>query len=423
MTKYFTEKQINTAVDKGKTGRYPVAPNIYLLVKAKNIAIWNTRFQIRGKRIEKKIATFGENNPHFMSYQSAINKSVQFQRVLTTGQNPLERTHTAIQNLSDLVDAYIDSQSCKYTKELEIFKRDISPVLGEKLLTNITRHDLEMLLKVIVNSGRKSIARKALTFFRTIFRYASDHNLIIENVASHLKHKHHAGGSEEARQVVLPLSEIEKMFAILQQFPKQAPLRSRIAITFYLIFGPRKCELLSAKWADFSFINKEWILKTTKMGDDSITIKVPDAVVPLFETLKQLSKGSVFIFPTARGSKSGHLSESTLNNMLLKFFSEYQTKSVYFNNPFGEAGIRKFCVHDLRRTFSTTAIDNEVDEVVVDRCLNHKKRNSTRPYDVSNRDLQRSSVYKMLADIVLPLTGLEARVIHLNDRAETKRAA
>lgn len=423
MTKFYTEKQIKAAVEKGKQGRYPIAPNIYLNVRDINIAVWNTRFQIRGKRIEKKVAIYGENNPHFMCYLRALNKSVEFQRALREGQNPLERSHTSIQNLNNLVSEYIDSQSCKYEKEQQIYYREIAPVLGEKLLANITRHDLERVLKLIVQSGRKSIARKALTFFRAVFAYARDHNLVIENVASHLKHKHHAGGSQDARQVVLSESEIEKVFSILNKYPHQAPARSRIAIALYLLFGFRKCEILSSKWCDFDLRNQVWTLRPTKMGEDLVTVKVPDSVIPLFETLKHLSNGSVYIFPTARCSKSGHLGESTLNAMLLKFFGECRTKSVYFNNPLGIAGVRKFWIHDLRRTFATTALDQAVPEVVLERCLNHKKRGSTRPYDVSSRFKQRTSVYEMMADIILPLTGLTSNVIEMPEGAEHKKAA
>ena len=423
MKKYYTEKQIKTLIEKGKKGRYPVAKNIYLFVKAKNIAVWKTRFQLQQKRVEKKIGTYGENNPHFLSYDDAVNTSLEFQRTLSNRQNPLERTHAAIQSLNDLVTAYIDSQSCKYEKEQEIYQREIAPVLGEKLLTNITRHELERILKSIVKSGRKSIARKTLTFFRAIFGYARDHNLIIENVASHLKHKHHAGGSQEARQVVLSESEIERMFTVFGQYPDQAPLRSRIAIALYLLFGFRKCEILSSKWSDFDFFNQEWTLRPTKMGDDIVKVKVPDSVVPLFTKLKYLSKGSAFIFPTARRSKTGHLCESTLNAMLLKFFGKYQTKSVSFNNPMGNAGVKKFWIHDLRRTFATTAIDYEAAEVVIERCLNHKKRSSTRPYDVSNRSVQRTSVYEMMADIMLPLTGFTSNIIEMPKRSELQRVA
>lgn len=423
MTKFYTEKQIKAAVEKGKQGRYPIAPNIYLNVRDINIAAWNTRFQIRGKRIEKKIAIYGENNPHFMCYQRALNKSVEFQRALREGQNPLERSHTSIQNLNNLVSGYIDSQSCTYEKEQQIYYREIAPVLGEKLLANITRHDLERVLKLIVQSGRKSIARKTLTFFRAVFAYARNHNLIIENVASHLNHKHHAGGSPDARQVVLSETEIEKVFSVLNKYPHQAPTRSRIAIALYLLFGFRKCEILSSKWCDFDFHNQVWTLRPTKMGEDLVKVKVPDSVIPLFKKLKHLSKASVYIFPTARCSKSGYLGESTLNAMLLKFFGEYRTKSVHLNNPLGIAGVRKFWIHDLRRTFATTALDQAVPEVVLERCLNHKKRGSTRPYDVSSRFKQRTSVYEMMADIILPLTGLTSNVIEMPEEEECKKAA
>lgn len=408
--KYYNEDHIESRIKRGKFGKYYVAKNIYVYVTGKDKAIWRTRFQFQGKRFEKKVAVYGKNNPHFMDYDSAIKKSKEFERILSAGQNPIERTHAAIQTLNDLVANYIKSQSCKYEKEQAIYVRDIKPVLGDKLLVQITRADLEKLLKLIVNSGHLSIARRALSFFRVLFNYANTNNLIIENVASHLKNKNHAGGAPKARQVVLTETEIKKMFTVFQQFPKQVPLRSQIAVALLLIFGFRKCELLSARWSDLDTINRELVVRPTKMGIEQLTVKLPDAVMPLFTTLKKLSKGSSFMFPTERSSTSGHLSESTLNAMLSKLFDDYQTRVVNFKNPLGKAGVRKFWVHDLRRTFSTMTIDHQVSDIVVDRCLNHKKRNSTHPYDQSNRDIERKSVYEMMADIILPLTNLPPKI-------------
>ena len=408
--KYYKEDQIESRVHKGKFGKFYVAKNFYLYVTGKDNAVWRTRFQFQGKRFEKKVAVYGKNNPHFMDYDSAVSKSKAFERILAAGQNPLERTHAAIQTLNDLLANYIESQSCKFEKEQAIYARDIKPALGDKLLVQITRTDLEKSLKLIVNSGRLSIARRALSFFRVLFNYANNNNLIIENVASHLKNKNHAGGAPKARQVVLTGSEIQKMFTVFQQFPRQVPLRSQIAIALLLIFGVRKCELLSVQWSDLDTTNRELVVRPTKMGVEQITVKLPHSVMSLFTTLKRLSNGSSFIFPTSRSSKSGHLSESTLNAMLSKLFDDYQTTVVNFNNPLGRAGVRKFWVHDLRRTFSTMLSAYGIPDVVIERCLNHKKRNSTRPYDQSNRDIERQSVYEMMADIILPLTNLTPKI-------------
>lgn len=420
----FTEKNLKKKITKGKPGKYYVAPNIYLLVTSKVKAVWKVRFQLQKKRIEKKIGIYGEDNPYFMDYEQAVTKSIEFQRALAAEQNPLERTHLSVENLDQLVDEFLDNHSCKYEKEQQIYQVDIKPTLGEKLLKDITRRDLEKLLMSIVKSGRKSIAMKALYFFRGLFGYAALHRLIIENVASHLNVEKHAGGHPPERQIYLSEVEIENTFKVLQQYPKQAPTSSQIALVFYLIFGFRKTELLSSKWDDFSFERQEWIVKPTKMGEEQITIDVPNAVMPLFYTLRVLSVGAnPFIFPTKRKSKSGHLSESTLNAMLKKFFEEYKTRTVYFNNPLGNIGVRKFWIHDLRRTFTSSANDNEIAQEVTQRCLNHKKRKRLKIYDLSNRQSQRRIVYELMADIVLPLANLEPQLEHYKEHIELLKAA
>ena len=421
--KIHNEKNIKAVVSSGTLGKYYVAANIYLEVLGEKKAVWKTRFLYRKKRVERKIATFGENNPYFMDYPGAVKKSIEFQRALSAGQNPLERDHASISTLDDLYLAFIESHTCEYKQEKRIYLQYIKPVLGEKLLADLTRGDLERLLKFIVMTGKKSIAARSLNFLRGLFNYANTHKLIIENVASHLTVVKHAGGYPPERQIFLTETEIETTFEVFKLYPNQAPVRSQIAMVFYLIFGFRKAELLSAQWSDFNFTKQEWVVKPTKMGEEQITIDVPDSVLPLFNELRTQSLGSKFMFPTAKKSKSGHLSESTLNTMLKKFFEEYRTKTVSFDNPLGNAGVRKFCIHDLRRTFTSSANDNEIAQEVTERCLNHKKRQRLRIYDLSNRQSQRKVVYEMMADIVLPLANLGPLLDNDENGIELQHAA
>ena len=414
--KIYTEKNVLKFLKKGKVGKYYVAPNIYLKVKSRDVASWFTRFQFEKKRYENKWKVFGENNPYFADYEAAIKRSVAIQRGLATDKNPLISTHTSIETLDQLINEFLASSTRKYKKQQQIYKTNIQPILGGKLLNKITRSDIEKLLVSIVKQGRKSIAMKTLYFLKSIFRYASEHKLILENVTSHLTVEKNAGGYTPERQIYLTETEIEKTFQVLNQFPRQAPLTNKIAMILYLIFGFRKSELISSEWKDFCFERQEWVVKPTKQGEEILTLDIPDKVMPYFYALKTLStSNSSFMFPTKRSSKSGHLSESTLNNMLAKFFTEYTTKTVSFDNPLGKAGVRKFWIHDLRRTFTSTANDNEIAEEVTQRCLNHKKRKRLKIYDLSNRRSQRKVAYELMAEIVLPLANLEDEITQCNE--------
>ena len=245
--KTYTEKQVTKLVEKGKRGRYYVSQNLYLLVKDKGIASWFLRRQFKNKRIEKKIGNYASNNIYLLDYLYAIEIANKHQRSFELGLNPFEQQHALVNTLDELVSCYLNSQSGRYIKEQEIYAREIQPLLGNKLLTEITRNDLETVLKAMVDADRKSIALRAMYFFRTLFNYASTHKLVIENVSAHLKPHLHAANDGELRDVVLSESEIEKVFNIFQQFPEQAPLRNQIAIALYLMFGCRKSELLKAK--------------------------------------------------------------------------------------------------------------------------------------------------------------------------------
>ena len=424
--KTYSQSQLIKLVERGRKGKYYAGQNLYLKVKDKFSASWFFRRQLNTKRIERRLGAFGQDNVYYLDYTRAVELATKYQQAFEMGQNPFQRDHTLVQTLNDLVRCFIQSQSCRYKAELDIFHRELSHELGEKRMVDITRYDLEMVLKKMVNSGRKSIALRTMYFFKALFNYASLHHLIIENVASHLHPNKHAANDGSYRQVTLSEWEIETVFSIFQEYPQQAPVRSQIAISLYLIFGCRKTELLKARWCDFDFERQELLLRPTKMGKDELLLSIPSVVMPLFKALKALSNGSSFLFPTAKNSMSGHLSESTLNAMLLKFFTRYETRSILLDNPIGRAGVRHFWIHDLRRTFSTFANESGAAGDVTDSCLNHKKRGQRRRYDLSVRQYQRKSVYETMAEIIYPLTNLDLLVrdlVNQFDRTNSSQAA
>lgn len=179
-----------------------------------------------------------------------------------------------------------------------------------------------------------------------------------------------------------------------------------VTIALYMIFGFRKSELLTAKWEDFDEYEQELTVHPTKTGCDELTVGIPDSVMTIFRFLKENADDSPYILPSTGGAMCGHVSESTLNAMISKFFKTYQTKSVCINDPLGDKGVPKFHVHDLRRTFSTLAGDLEIHKWVIELGLNHSPKKGEKPYHHSKRPTERKRMYQALADFILPKTNL-----------------
>lgn len=403
--KIYTKSKIQKLIAKSQQGKYYVADNFFLEITKSGKAIWKTRFRLHGKAYEKTVGTYGENNAYFMSFEDAIKKAGGFRKSLNKKLHPIECPHTQIETVDDLVTQFFENRKYKYTREKKVYE-EIKPILGNKLVREVTSIDLETIIKNIVDSGRTSIAVIAIGLLRNVFDYADIHNLTIENVAAHLDKKHHAGQKDSNSTVTLQKSQIKKVFQVFQQFPMQAKLTNQCAIALYLIFGMRKSELLRAKWVDFDEEELELIVRPTKKGNEQLAITVPKSVLPVFRYLKQMANSSPFIFPTINGSSSGHLSESTLNAMIKVFFTSHKTRKVEFDNPLGNLNIPKFSVHDLRRTFTTIAADYKVNSNVIELGLNHLKRKSIRPYEHSSRPSEREEMYELMAGLILPLTNL-----------------
>ncbi|WP_448569593.1 tyrosine-type recombinase/integrase [Thalassotalea ganghwensis] len=397
------EEQIQDLVSNGKIGKHLIASNLYLHVKDINKAHWYFRRSWKKKRVERKFAVYGENNPYFMDYMQALAHVNELQTGFSAGKNPFKSDHALIRTFDDLVQSYWSRTKCEYTKPKQIYLKDIGPAIGDTAITDLTRIDLENVVIDIVESDRLSVAELTISLFKKAIGYACTHKLLMENIAYELNIDFFLDKAnrkkKKTRRLALTEKKIGKFFHTVQQFPEQAPLRSQIAIALYMIFGFRKNELLRAKWEDFDPEDRELTVRPTKVGEfDELTVKV----LPLLNYLKAQSKGSDYLFPAALNSKTPYLSDGALNKMINKFYGKHRR----FHNPLGKAGVPRFTIHDLRRTFTTMGSEEGFKKEVTDRALNHFKEKDERAYNLGRQFKARTKLYKKLADIILPISNL-----------------
>jgi len=121
-----------------------------------------------------------------------------------------------------------------------------------------------------------------------------------------------------------------------------------------LLTGMRRTEAASIRWEDVDMKARAFILRDTK-NRDSHTLPMSDAIYSLFERRQQVACNP-FVFPADSGS--GHLTEP--RKAMLKVV---------------ELSGVTFTVHDLRRTFITTAESLDIAAYALKRLLNHKTGN------------------------------------------------
>lgn len=412
MNKEITESDVDKLVAKGTKTFIRVFDCLYLRVSAPNRASWNFRFQNNGKRSFMKIGMFGDLDDQ-LNYGKAIKKAIDLKTQALNGNNPkldaIRRKYNDIKSVDDLAKLYLvnKSKKIKTTHILErLYRKEIKPSIGHMLLTKVHPFDVYEIVQEVLSSGRPSIANKVLHLCKNIFKLGVKSCLMDMNPAANYSTSEDAGGTMPPRDIALTEEEIEIMFDVFREYPNIVPESTYIGITLLIILGLRKMELFSASWFDVDLKRHYFHLyedntKTKK----SLAVPLPDDVLPLFHRLKELSKGSEYLFPARKRSSRGYISDDTVNHSLANLFGKVISKSKPSENVLGQAGVTEFVVHDLRRTCRTLMASLDVREEVAEKCLNHNASNIVRIYNRYEYKQERKEAHEKVAQLILPMAG------------------
>jgi integrase len=133
-----------------------------------------------------------------------------------------------------------------------------------------------------------------------------------------------------------------------------------------LLTGLRRSEGASLRWKDVDLIEKTLTVRNTKNHDDHV-LPLPDYLFELLSRRRELT-ASDFVFP-GTGVK-GYINEPR----------PQMAKVV------AQSGI-EFRLHDLRRTFATTAERLDIPAYALKRLLNHRSSDVTAGYVI--HDIER----------------------------------
>ena len=157
---------------------------------------------------------------------------------------------------------------------------------------------------------------------------------------------------------------------------------------FVLFSGARRGEASRLQWKD---VYTDYVIfRGTKTGDDR-QVPMPEILLELLERRRRIApEGSLWVFPSPNPLKP-ICEPKNLINRFLGYHADFPA----------------FCVHDLRRTFSTYA-KMTVPSVLVSQLTGHKERRGTEETHYSSFTPQhlREGMEK-IADILLSKTKAE----------------
>lgn len=271
-------------------------------------------------------------------------------------------------NLDDLFFYYYEKHSKHHTKRpdkaLKNYRLYLSKI-GNKQLSMITKGfvmDYHIALKDSV-SGRT--ANIMLTLLKAIYNFCINNDEYEGNNPTNGIKKF----KEIPRTRFLDEMEREKFLEEVRN------LDDVVMKSFFLMLvytGQRKTNVLEMNWDDINLTSKKWIIPVTKTAENFI-VPLSEQVIKILEELRAIRVND-FVFYGA--GKTGHLVEPKRA----------------FKSILEKTEIKKFRLHDLRRTFASMLSEQGVNEFVIKDLLGHKSLDMTAIYARSSAKSLHSAV-------------------------------
>ncbi|MBP2169095.1 hypothetical protein J2125_002287 [Erwinia toletana] len=211
-----TVKTVQSILRSNKPGRYADGQGLYLMLPERGEAYWMLRYTLHDKR---RALTLGRQSD--LALAETRSKADDIRRKIRQGDDPIvERKRiqpVKIHTVNALFkDWYPDQvRRLKHPRiPHRIFSKDISPQIGELVLSKVTPLDIRAVLRRITASGRPSIANDALMYMKQLFNHGIKLGLLIYNPAAAFN-VDDAGGVEESRERAL---SVEELGTLLQTF-------------------------------------------------------------------------------------------------------------------------------------------------------------------------------------------------------------
>ena len=314
-----TELQAKNARSRERAYKLADGEGLFLLVQPNGTKLWRMKYRYRGK---EKLLSFGAFPA--LGIAAARVKRTAAKALLAEGKDPmqnksqigLERGDTFLsvaerwhENRKSALDP---AHASRVWSRLE---RDVFPVLGDKMMHEITPPDVLEMVRKIEARGALDISRRAKQGAGQVFQFAIACGLASADPTANLR------GALKPRPRVkhmsrVPLSELPALVDKLRAYQEEGERRSAItrdAVLFALLTWVRTKELRFAVKSEFEDIDGKaplWRIPADrmKMGREHL--------VPLSEQAAGIAKRMIgatageYLFPASTPGKP--LSENTM---------------------------------------------------------------------------------------------------------------
>ncbi|EJV8842292.1 tyrosine-type recombinase/integrase [Escherichia coli] len=388
-----TDTKLKNLKSQDKLYKVSDRDGLYVAVLTSGTVSFRYDYRINGRRETLVIGQYGRDG---ISLAEAREELIAAKKLLKAGQSPAAAKRDGIKKIRGAetfavhTDSYMKhvilADSTRAMKQA-VIDRDILPVLGNKMMAEITTSMVRDLCDRIVERGGRATAVQAREIISSVYRHANDRGHGLFNPAADIKPSSIA--IFKPRERTLTPEEIGLFFRTLDAIGAMGTMK--MALKLVLITMVRKGEFTNATWDEIDFKKWTWTIPSDRMkGSRAHVIYLPKQAQDILVGLQMCAGGSEYLVP-GRYNFRKPLSNAALNSLI--------DRTVKIINEDGEH-IQGFTVHDMRRTASTLLHEAGYPSDWIEKALAHEQKGVRAVYNKAEYARQRAYMLQQWADMI-----------------------
>lgn len=401
-----TATQVKQTKPRDKTYKLFDGGGMYLEVSPKGGKWWRLKYRIAGKEKRISLGTYPT-----VSLKEARDHRETFKKQITQGIDPsLLRQIKKYEAKENTFKAVALEWFAKHRKKVNAqyadrlirrLEKDIFPLLGNRLISEITPPELLSVLSKVEKRGAIVIAKRLKQTCGQVFRYAVATGRAERDPTQDLK----GALTPNKTKSFASLRKPAELAALLNSIDGYTgTIETRLALQLLPLIFVRPGELRHAEWKEMDWGAKEWHIPEEKMKmKEKHIVPLSTQAITILEALMLITGKGKYLFPSVR-TRSRPMSENTLNAALRRMgYTKEEMTS-----------------HGFRSTASTLLNEQGWDRDWIERQLAHAERDSVRAaYNYAQYLPQRKEMMQAWADY---LDGLKqgADVVSIHSRVKVE---
>lgn len=293
-----TDTKLRNLKPQDKLYKVADRDGLYVAVSPRGSISFRYDYRINGRRETLTIGRYGHDG---ISLAEAREELITAKKLINLGRSPAAEKKYGKNKIRDAetftvyTDRYMKhiilADSTRAMKQA-VLERDVFPILGNKLMTEITVSMVRDLCDKILSRGGRSTAVQAKELISSVYRHANDRGHGFANPAADIKSSSIA--TFKPRERALQPEEVGIFFRALNNISCMSTMK--LATKLVLLTMVRKNEFINATWREVNFKNKTWSIPAERMkGSRDHVIYLSTQAYDLMIGLQMCAGGSDYL--------------------------------------------------------------------------------------------------------------------------------